>query len=65
MTATIGQYYRCRVTVDASNRRLIRKAYRLLSAEGKTRAWRQARHAWLRSLINHHQEARKLASLFL
>lgn len=64
MTATVGQYNRCDVPTHATNRQLIRQAYRLLSVEGKTRALRQARHAWLRGLIRIHLQGQDLASTF-
>ena len=60
MKALPGQYERLGLHISASSRELVRKAYKRLSEEGKSRSFRTERHEWIRSLIGEHREARKL-----
>jgi hypothetical protein len=56
-----AQYNRLRVSVGASNRAVIRAAYRLLGKRSRyTRAYRTQRHLWLRAILAEHRSAREL-----
>lgn len=62
---TFAQY--CRIEsaaggVHCTNREFIRAARALLSANGKARAQRKARHIWLRDGLDQLESARRLYS---
>jgi hypothetical protein len=59
-----AQYLRLCVRVTASPRAVIRAAHRMLSRKGRTRAMRAARHAWLRSMLQYHENDRQLVRQF-
>ena len=63
MKMSFAQY--CRVEtlaggVACTPREFIRAAHSLLNDAGKTRAHRDARHAWLRDGLKHRDDARGL-----
>jgi hypothetical protein len=56
-----AQYHRLGLPVYASNRTLIREARKLCLPGARTRRdMRDARHTWLRALIQIHADARAL-----
>lgn len=58
---TYAQYCRLGVHVGASDRTVIARATRrMLKASGRTRAKREARHAWLRMILAEHHDARDI-----
>ena len=61
---TFAQYCRLNVHVGASARTVVRKAHRMLSTKGRKRAQRDARHKWLRAILDCHCQARDLYRQF-
>lgn len=59
-----GTYCRLRVHTFASTREVIRAARTKLAPKGKTRAQREARHAFLRQMLEHHCEAQRTVRAF-
>jgi len=56
-----AQYNRLRVSVGASNRTVIRAAYRMLAKHARfSRECRTERHLWLRAMLAEHRQAREL-----
>lgn len=55
-----AQYERLHVHVNAPNREVIKRAHRMLSPVGKSRAQRDVRHGWLRAILAEHMAAREL-----
>lgn len=53
-----AQYNRLGLPVTASNREVVKAAHKLLAQHcRRAYAYRDARHAWLRSMLNEHAEA--------
>lgn len=46
--------------ITASNRDFIKACYTVLRPRTKTRAWRDARHTWLREGLEHLKDAKDL-----
>ena len=57
--SSLAQYHRLDVLASASARAVVRAAHRLLAHNARRdRARRRARHAWLRSMLDAHDDAR-------
>lgn len=59
-----AQYQRLNLHVTATNRELVKSAHKLLSPKGKSNAQRQARHDWLRQMLNYHKDEQQLCKDF-
>lgn len=59
-----AQYNRLGVSVYASPREVLKASQRMLSAKGKTHAFRASRHAFYRQMLAHHCAARALTKAF-
>ena len=59
--SSVAQYLRLGVHAGAGARAVIRAAHRLLAHNARRdRARRRARHAWLRSMLDAHDDAKTL-----
>jgi hypothetical protein len=55
-----GTYTRLGVDVLSSGRDVVRAAHRKLAPKGRSRAQREARHAFLYAMLAHHWNASRL-----
>lgn len=55
-----GTYCRLGVRTFASAREVIRAAHGRLTALGRSRAQREARHAFLREILGYHADAQQM-----
>ena len=59
--SSLAHYHRLGVQAGASARAVVRAAHRLLAHNARRdRARRRARHAWLRSMLDAHDDAKTL-----
>lgn len=59
-----AQYQRLGLHVYASNREVVKAAHKMLSPKGKSFSQRQARHNWLRQILQYHKEEKQLCKDF-
>jgi hypothetical protein len=58
-TTNLQLYYNLRVRIDASDTALVRHIHEWLGARFDVRAYREPRHAFMRSMLTIHRHKRK------